>query len=69
MAQQDAGNGTATQTAGSGAGSQGRIVNDFNIQIATVNGSGSIPPAFGGGEANVHLEEDSVAISLSHGFQ
>ncbi len=35
----------------------------------TVNGSGSIPPAFGGGEANVHLEEDSVAISLSHGFQ
>ena len=35
----------------------------------TVNGSGSIPPAFGGGEANVHLEEDSVAISLSHGFK
>jgi len=41
MAQQDAGNGTATQTAGNGAGMQGRIVNDFNIQIATVNGSGS----------------------------
>jgi len=35
----------------------------------TVNGSGSIPPAFGGGEANIYLEEDSVAISLTHGFR
>jgi long-chain fatty acid transport protein len=35
----------------------------------TVNGSGSIPPAFGGGEANIHLEEDSVAISFSHGLK
>jgi long-chain fatty acid transport protein len=35
----------------------------------TVNGSGSIPPAFGGGEANVSLEEDSLAISFSHGFK
>jgi len=48
--------------------------NEFNVAYIhafknTVNGSGSIPPAFGGGEANVHLEEDSVAISLSHGFK
>ncbi len=35
----------------------------------TVNGSGSIPPAFGGGEANVSLEEDSLAVSFSHGFK
>jgi long-chain fatty acid transport protein len=35
----------------------------------TVNGSGSIPPAFGGGEANISLEEDSLALSFSHGFQ
>ena len=35
----------------------------------TVNGAGSIPPAFGGGEANIHLEEDSVALSLSHGLK
>jgi len=35
----------------------------------TVNGSGSIPPAFGGGEANISLEEDSLAISFSHGFE
>jgi long-chain fatty acid transport protein len=35
----------------------------------TVDGSGSIPPAFGGGEANIYLEEDSVAISLTHGFR
>jgi len=32
----------------------------------TVNGSGSIPPAFGGGEANISLVEDSLAISFSH---
>jgi hypothetical protein len=35
----------------------------------TVNGAGSIPPAFGGGEANISLEEDSLAISFSHGFK
>jgi len=35
----------------------------------TVNGSGSIPPAFGGGEANISLEEDSLAVSFSHGFK
>jgi long-chain fatty acid transport protein len=35
----------------------------------TVNGSGSIPPAFGGGEANISLEEDSLAISFSHGLK
>jgi long-chain fatty acid transport protein len=35
----------------------------------SVNGSGSIPPAFGGGEANVSLAEDSLAISFSHGFK
>jgi long-chain fatty acid transport protein len=34
-----------------------------------VDGSGSIPPAFGGREANIHLEEDLVAVSLSHGLQ
>jgi long-chain fatty acid transport protein len=32
----------------------------------TVNGSGSIPTAFGGGEANISLVEDSLAISFSH---
>jgi 2-oxoglutarate ferredoxin oxidoreductase subunit alpha len=37
-----AGNGSvATQTSNGGAKAQGRIVNDFSIQIATVNGSGS----------------------------
>jgi long-chain fatty acid transport protein len=35
----------------------------------TVDGAGSIPPAFGGGEANIHLEENSLAISFSHGFE
>jgi long-chain fatty acid transport protein len=35
----------------------------------TVDGSGSIPPAFGGGEANISLEEDSLAVSFSHGFK
>jgi len=32
----------------------------------TVDGSGSIPPSFGGGEADIHLEEDSLAISFLH---
>lgn len=35
----------------------------------TVNGSGSIPSAFGGGEANVSLQEDSLAVSFSHGLK
>jgi long-chain fatty acid transport protein len=35
----------------------------------TVDGSGSIPPAFGGGEANISLQEDSLAISFSHGLK
>jgi long-chain fatty acid transport protein len=35
----------------------------------TVYGSGSIPTAFGGGEANISLQEDSLAVSFSHGFQ
>jgi long-chain fatty acid transport protein len=35
----------------------------------TVNGAGSIPAAFGGGEANVSLEENSLAVSFSHGFR
>jgi long-chain fatty acid transport protein len=35
----------------------------------TVNGSGSIPPQFGGGEADISLQEDSLAISFSHGFK
>lgn len=34
----------------------------------TVNGSGSIPPAFGGGEVNVSLEENVAGIGFSHKF-
>ena len=29
----------------------------------TVNGSGSIPPQMGGGEANITMHEDSLGIS------
>jgi len=29
----------------------------------TVNGSGSIPASFGGGEANLTMTEDSIGIS------
>jgi long-chain fatty acid transport protein len=32
----------------------------------TVNGAGSIPPAFGGGEVNVSLAETSIGFSWSH---
>ena len=32
----------------------------------SVNGEGSIPPALGGGEANLSLKEDSLGISWSH---
>jgi long-chain fatty acid transport protein len=58
------------------AGSSWKLANRNEISVAwlhafkkTVDGSGSIPPAFGGGEANVSLEEDSVAISFSHGLK
>jgi long-chain fatty acid transport protein len=34
----------------------------------TVNGSGSIPPAFGGGEVNVSLEENSFGAGFTHRF-
>jgi hypothetical protein len=33
-----------------------------------VNGSGSIPPAFGGGEANVSLVENSFGAGFTHKF-
>jgi long-chain fatty acid transport protein len=58
------------------AGASWKFGNRNEISVAwlhafknTVNGSGSIPPAFGGGEANVSLEEDSLAISFSHGLK
>lgn len=35
----------------------------------TVDGSDSIPPSFGGGEANVSLEENSLSIGYAHYFQ
>jgi long-chain fatty acid transport protein len=34
----------------------------------TINGSSSIPPDFGGGEANISLEENSFGLSWSHHF-
>lgn len=34
-----------------------------------VRGAGSLPTAFGGGEANVHLAESSVGLSWSHRFE
>ncbi len=34
----------------------------------TVNGSGSIPAPFGGGEANIHLAETAIGFSLGFGF-
>jgi len=34
----------------------------------TVYGSGSIPPAFGGGEANISLGENSFGLSWAHHF-
>jgi long-chain fatty acid transport protein len=58
------------------AGSSWKLANRNEISVAwlhafkkTVDGSGSIPPAFGGGEANISLEEDSIAISFSHGLK
>jgi long-chain fatty acid transport protein len=47
--------------------------NEFSVSALhafkkTVNGSGSIPPSFGGGEANISLEETSVGLSWSHHF-
>jgi long-chain fatty acid transport protein len=35
---------------------------------STVNGSNSIPPAFGGGEVNVSLEENSFGAGFTHKF-
>ena len=32
----------------------------------TVNGLGSIPPAFGGGEVNVRLAENSIGVGFTH---
>jgi len=58
------------------AGASWKLASRNQISVAwihafkhTVEGSGSIPPAFGGGEANISLEEDSLAISFSHGFK
>jgi long-chain fatty acid transport protein len=34
----------------------------------SVGGSGSIPPAFGGGEANLRLGENALGIAWSHHF-
>jgi long-chain fatty acid transport protein len=58
------------------AGGSWKLDNRNRISVAwlhafkkTVNGSGSIPLAFGGGEADVSLEEDSLAVSFSHGFK
>jgi long-chain fatty acid transport protein len=47
--------------------------NDVNLSVLhafkkTVNGSDSIPPAFGGGEANISLAETSIGVSWSHHF-
>jgi long-chain fatty acid transport protein len=42
---------------------------DFDYQRAlrgTVNGMGSIPPAFGGGEVNLNLEENSFGVGYAH---
>jgi long-chain fatty acid transport protein len=44
---------------------------DLSYQHAfeqTVRGRGSIPPSFGGGEADVHLAEDVVTVGYSHRF-
>jgi long-chain fatty acid transport protein len=55
------------------AGISWKLANRNEISVAwlhafnyTVNGIGSIPPAFGGGEANISLVEDSLAVSFSH---
>lgn len=47
--------------------------NEFSLSVLhafkkTINGSGSIPAAFGGGEADISLEETSVGLSWSHHF-
>jgi long-chain fatty acid transport protein len=55
------------------AGVSWKLANRNEISVAwlhafnyTVNGTGSIPPVFGGGEANISLVEDSLAVSFSH---
>jgi len=34
----------------------------------TIHGRDSIPSAFGGGEADIYLKEDSLGIAWAHGF-
>ena len=57
-------------------GARWKLANRNRVSVAlphafkdTVNGSGSISPAFGGGEANISLAQDSLAISFAHGFK
>ncbi|MEJ0008615.1 MAG: outer membrane protein transport protein [Steroidobacteraceae bacterium] len=47
--------------------------NELNLSVLhaikkTVNGSGSLPPAFGGGEVNISLEENALGLGWSHHF-
>ena len=59
------------------AGLSWQLANHDQLNLAyihafrdTVYGSStSVPQPFGGGSANIHLEEDSVAISYSHGLK
>lgn len=51
-------------------GATWKLANKSELTVAymhafskTVNGSGSIAPAFGGGEANLHMYEDSIGIA------
>lgn len=56
----------ATIGAGFAVGAHGTL--DLSLQHAfeeTVHGAGSIPPAFGGGEADVRLSEDAVGLGYS----
>ncbi len=44
---------------------------NFDYQHAirgTVSGQNSIPPAFGGGEVNLNLEENSFGAGFTHKF-
>ncbi len=47
--------------------------NELNLSLVhafrqTVNGSGSIPPSFGGGEVDVRLTENALGLGFSHKF-